>query len=173
MSFQAVQAVTMAHAVHGAARAVLYVLAHHADRGGGNSFPSQKTIASEAGCCDRTVRRALSYLEGCSLIVRTGGVRSRRGRHVVVWRVMIGLIKTGHRVLVNSQTLLTNTKRAWHKATVRPVRAVLKRDGAAFTDDQRRRQALWNALASRYGWIELERRGVAWCEAQIDASLTR
>ena len=95
MSFQAVQAIAGAHSIKGATRAVLYVLANYADRGGSNSFPSQARIADESGFSDRTVRRALTWLEEQGIIRRIGGKRRRgsRGRAVVIWRIFLSLLK--------------------------------------------------------------------------------
>lgn len=109
MSFQAVQAVAGAHHVHGAARAVLYVLANYADRGGSNAFPSQARIADESGFCDRTVRRALVWLEDRGMIRRIGGKRGRgsRGRAVVVWRLILALLKPD---IVSGRSVHTTNK---------------------------------------------------------------
>lgn len=42
-------------------------------------FPSQKSIGSQIGCCQRTVQIALKKLEGCGLIKRTRRMREEDG----------------------------------------------------------------------------------------------
>lgn len=112
MSWQATQAVSLASGIKGAARAVLYALAQHADQSGANAFPSQARIADEAGCSDRTVRRALAWLEERNIIVRMGGRKSRRGRAVVVWRLMLGFLRSAKPDMVSRRTAKQLTKKA-------------------------------------------------------------
>ena len=51
------------------AKAVFLALACYADPKG-RCFPSQRTLAADSGLCERTVRTALSQLEGLGWIVR-------------------------------------------------------------------------------------------------------
>ena len=131
-----------------ALRAVLYALAHYADRGGCNAFPSQARIADHAGVHVRTVRRALGKLQELGLIVRTGGVRSRRGRPVAVWRIMLGRLKPDMR---SGLSIKPQKKQQARQG---------KRGGEA---------AAWAILASQYGWATLQK----WSEPAIRAALDR
>ncbi|MYF31189.1 MAG: helix-turn-helix domain-containing protein [Gammaproteobacteria bacterium] len=164
MSFQAVQAVAGAHSIKGATRAVLYVLANYADRGGSNSFPSQARIADESGFSDRTVRRALTWLEEQGIIRRIGGKRRRgsRGRAVVIWRIALALLKTGHRVLSNSAS---NKPTRTTGLAKRVVRQIVPSDPARRALS--RKQEAINALAERVGWLRL----MEWGEEGTDAAL--
>jgi hypothetical protein len=64
-------------------RLVLLALASHARDDGSSAFPSQATLASEAGLTVRQVRRCLKELERGGAITRTGIT----AQGVVIWRV--------------------------------------------------------------------------------------
>lgn len=164
MSFQAVQAVAGAHHVKGATRAVLYVLANYADRGGSNSFPSQARLADESGVCDRTVRRALVWLEEQGIIRRIGGKRRRgsRGRAVVVWRILMSLLKPD---IASYRTVHSNKPTRTTGLAKRVVRQIVPSDPARRALS--RKQEAINALAERVGWLRL----MEWGEERTDAAL--
>ncbi len=147
MSWQATWAVAGATDITGATHAVLYALAHYADRGGGNAFPSQARIADHAGVCVRTVRRALGKLQELGLIVCTGGMRSRRGRPITVWRIMLGRLKPD---MVSD-------------LSVKPLKKQPARQGKSAP------QAAWDALSAQYGWQTL----MSWSSGAIEAALAR
>lgn len=65
------------HGAQASHRATIDILYLHADRTG-MCYPGEETIAKEAGCTVRTVRRALRDLEGWGLVevARGGGVAS-------------------------------------------------------------------------------------------------
>ena len=141
--------VAQAHHVKGAAnRSVLFALSTFADRNGCNAFPSQATLAQAAGVCDRTVRRALAYLEDTGVIRRTGGRRSRRGRAVIVWQILRAALKPD-------------------TVAGRPAKPLQKQKGRQ--GKERGEADAWAILASQYGWATLQR----WSEAATQAALTR
>lgn len=78
----------MAHAPrHGpGSRAVLLVLAWHADPAGRGAWPSRATIAREAGGSERQVGDALKVLEREGSIARDG---NRPGGGTVIWRIVL------------------------------------------------------------------------------------
>lgn len=82
MSIQAISWVLEESEAKLGARLVLLSIANHADRVGGNAFPSVETIAIEAGMSTRQVQRALPILEkiGELEIDRGGGEGSGRGK---------------------------------------------------------------------------------------------
>ncbi len=149
MSFQAVKFVQAASHITGAARAVLYALAARADRGGCNIFPSQAQIAADSGVSERHVRRCLDYLEGERVIARMGRRRSRRGRPVVVWRIILGFLKGD----MASDRSVQQVKTFVKKAVCR---------GAPGGE-----QRALNDLAARVGWDTLMR----WDDATIQTAL--
>lgn len=63
-------------------KAVLLVLARHADQSGSSCFPSQVTIAAKVGCDVRTVKRCVKRLEAAGLIRRVA--RGRKGTAYLV-----------------------------------------------------------------------------------------
>jgi len=66
--------------VEGPAKAVLIVLADHANDDFWSSFPSQETIAFEAGVSRRTVQRALAKLQAEGLVEIEGRSGTQYGR---------------------------------------------------------------------------------------------
>jgi len=135
--------------VKGACKAVLIALATFADwRTGQNAFPSQAALADAAGVCDRTVRRALVELEDRGLIGRTGGRRSRRGRAVIVWRLILDALKP--------DTL-----------PGRPVKQTQKQ--GAGRGKERGEGDAWAILASQYGWDAL----LSWSQPAIERAIGR
>jgi DNA-binding transcriptional ArsR family regulator len=75
--------------LHKTPKAVLLNLADRADPRTDYCFPGQKTIASDTGLSERTVRRALTYLEECGYIKRwerrrRDGYRSSDGIEILV-----------------------------------------------------------------------------------------
>lgn len=134
-------------AVKGATKAVLAALATYADRNGCNAFPAQATLADAAGYTVRTVQRALRELEDVGLIRRTGGRRSRRGRCVVVWRIVLAVLK--HDTLAD-----------------RPAKPLQKQKAR---QEKMGREAAFRILAARYGWSKLQE----WSEDAIERAISR
>lgn len=85
-AFASFRAVRDAHAITGAARAVLYALAGRADGATGeNAWPSIDTIAAESGLKRTAVKEALKHLQRMGVIRHTGDRAGRSGRPVKVW----------------------------------------------------------------------------------------
>lgn len=68
-----------------AARLVLLSLAEYAHDDGSNSWPAVPTLASKARCDDRTVQRALRWLEDACEIVSTGTT----AKGVTIWHLTV------------------------------------------------------------------------------------
>ena len=134
--------------VKGSCRAVLYALESYADRNGTNAFPSQDTLADACGYCVRTVRRALRWLEDHGIIVRTGGRRSRRGRAVIVWKIVADAL--------SKPDIMAG----------RPDKHLQKKQAR---QEKMGREAAFRILAARYGWGTLQK----WSEQAIDQALDR
>jgi len=151
MSWQATNEVRKAETVTGSARAVLYALAVHADRGGCNAFPSQAAIAAASGFCDRTVRRALAALERGGVIMRTGGRRRRgaRGKAVVVWRILFDRLRRKPDTVSGGTVPLIYSGRGSR---------LMKASGPAMgllSEAARRLEQRHRRLAERIGWHAL------------------
>lgn len=135
--------------VKGASKAVLACLSTYADRNGTNAFPSQATLAADTGYCVRTVARSLKLLEDIGLIRRTGGRRSRRGRAVIVWRIVLAALSK-HDMGADRPVKQLQKKQA------RQGKKMGEADAAAI-------------LAHQYGWDTL----VRWSKPAYDAAIQR
>jgi hypothetical protein len=84
VSVQAISWVLEHSRSEGNARLVLISIANHADKHGRSAFPSQSTIASEAGCSTRTVRRSIEELHDLGELrwLEHGGKGKRRRSHL-------------------------------------------------------------------------------------------
>jgi len=102
--------------ITGAARGVLWAIAFHARRDGTWSFPSQARIAVESGVSERHVRRCLIDLEEAGYIQRMGKRRSRRGKPVIVWKVVLSILKGDTMAVRTAIQQITNTKQRLGKA---------------------------------------------------------
>lgn len=120
---------------------VLTCLAECADRFGRNAFPAQATIADRTRWSLRTVQRALAALESMGAIIRTGGVKSRRGRRVVVWRVMLNALRDGTGRVFRARNPLSAT---WSYL-----------GQSVLTDAHRARETAYTKLAEDLGWPAL------------------
>lgn len=72
MSWQAVEAVIKHSRSSGAARMLLTVIAYHADKDGGNSYPSLNDLMAEAALSERSVWYALKSLVALGELVLSG-----------------------------------------------------------------------------------------------------
>lgn len=149
MSYRITRAIASAHHVTGARRAVLYALNTFADRNGTNAFPAQSTLAAAAGVCDRTVRRALAWLEAAGIIRRTGGRRSPRGRAVIVWRIVCEALAKPD------------------MGAGRPAKHLQKKE--AFRGKKVSEADAWAILAHQYGWDTLQK----WSDQAISSAIER
>lgn len=142
------QSIQGAAHVKGANRAILYALATYADRNGTNAFPSQATLADAAGVCARTVRRALRWLEDSGIIRRMGGRKSRRGRAVIVWKIVLATLKPD-------------------TGSGRPAKQLQKQK--ARQEKKRGEGDAWAILASQYGWETL----MNWSQPALNRAIER
>jgi len=76
--------------VKGPARAVLWVIAYHADRNTGECWVGQRRLARESGLARATVQRALDKLFGNCLLEP---VEERRGPQPERYRIAPGLVE--------------------------------------------------------------------------------
>ena len=111
------------------------------------AFPSQARTADHAGVCVRTVQHALGKLQELGLIVCTGGMRSRRGRPVAVWRIVLARLKPD---------MVSGLR-------VKPTKKQQARQGKSAP------QAAWDALSAQYGWETL----MSWSSGAIEDALAR
>jgi biotin operon repressor len=79
MSVQAVKWVRDLRGLNTSQKAVLFVIAEHADKNGSNSFPNLNTIAAESGCSRANLDRVLKQLKKDGLVEVTPR-RGHRGR---------------------------------------------------------------------------------------------
>lgn len=86
----------------GPARAVLLVIAAHADPDGSNAYPSTARLAEETGLSQRTVRRALRTLEGLGeLVVEEPG----RGHTANRYRVLMPMSTVVNKAVDNPKEI--------------------------------------------------------------------
>ena len=119
-------------------RMLLVVIARHSDLYG-CSWCSQKTLAAETGCCDRTVRNLLKGFENRNLIRRIGrmgdnGAQTTDVIMLVGWPERKLLPDTGHpksRVAVKETP---ETKRSWAYNRAQPRNEIP--EGAETNSDQ-------------------------------------
>jgi Helix-turn-helix domain len=64
-------------------RAVWFVLGHHADDETGICFPSQPTIAAEAGLCRKAVIEAITFLKECDAISVQKSDKGRKNTYMI------------------------------------------------------------------------------------------
>jgi len=86
---------------------VLLGIANHADRDGGNAFPSLKTLAMYVGRSDQTVRRSIRELEKRGLVVvelHGGGTFKHGGYRSNLYRVIMHRPITHDRVDLSPMT---------------------------------------------------------------------
>lgn len=99
MSFDALRTVAQMRGfpLEASARLVLYTLADHHNQDNGQCFPSQSTIAEEAGVSRNTVPRALQSLVDAKFIriVTRGGLSARGGRRSDSYVFLFPLLKAG------------------------------------------------------------------------------
>lgn len=89
VSFRALVWVAELRSVTWAERGVLNKLANHANKVGGSSWPSVRTIADWGGVDERSVRRILSRLLERGLIEVTGANGRSGGRYSTTYRLVI------------------------------------------------------------------------------------
>jgi|GEM_PF-1485159 len=121
-------------------KAVLLVLARHADRHG-CSWCSQKTLAAESGCCDRSVRSVLKGFEERGLIRRIGRMGAHGGQltDVVVlaeWPGRCLIPETGHPLLGRYVKETEQTRFQWTQARAQ-MRAEIPPDAAGAPDQNK------------------------------------
>ncbi|CAM3302706.1 helix-turn-helix domain-containing protein [Paracoccus nototheniae] len=105
-------------------RMLLLVLARHSDRYG-VSWCSQKTLAAESGCCDRTVRHLLKEFEVRGLVRRVGRLSSQGAQItdvviIVGWPDRTLIPHTGH---PNPRITLKETRETRFQSAVNRARA--------------------------------------------------
>ena len=112
-AFATINAARAANHVTGVNRAVLYVLAMHADGPTGrNARPSVATIAAESGWGVTAVKEALKALSAAGLIRHTGYWQSRRGgKPVKVWALDLAAL-SGETVPNGREATIPNGRQA-------------------------------------------------------------
>ena len=140
LNFEATRWAHMVPILRPIQKAILLVLARHADKYG-CSWCSQKTLAAEAGCCDRSVRSVLQIFEQRNLIRRIGRMGSNGGQLTDVvaltdWPGRILIPDTGHPMLGRYVKETLQTKQQWSQIRAQS-RTMLPPDAARVSDQNK------------------------------------